>query len=90
VLTTWERVHAGDIVLGYDEQTWGVVEIRHDYPPGPVITLTPFGQSVTGWAPLGTPVTVVSPVDTSAEAAAFAALTGAGLTVEILRESYQP
>ena len=86
--TTWERVHAGETVLGHDDQEWGVVDIVVGDPRGPVITLTRYGQTLgPAQPPPGTPITVVSPVDTAPEAAAFAALAAAGLAPEVIRES---
>jgi hypothetical protein len=89
--TTWEKVHAGDVVLGHDEQAWGVVDIALGDPRGPIVTLYRYGQTLgPAQPPTGTPIIVVSPVDTAPEAQAFAALADAGLAPEVIRESITP
>lgn len=83
----YERVHAGDIILGHDRELWGVAEIQH--APRLAVTLVKHGRSVTGYPPADTPVTVVTPAAMDAEAAAWQALTDAGLgPVEILGERW--
>lgn len=84
---TWEATHAGDIVLGHDNQAWGVVELTLGDPRGPVVTLTRYGQQLVAQPPPGTPITVISPVHTDQEARAFAALFDAGLNPQVIRES---
>lgn len=84
---TWEATHAGDIVLGHDNQAWGVVELTLGDPRGPVVTLTRYGQQLVAQPPPGTPITVISPVQTDQEARAYAALFNAGLCPEVIRES---
>lgn len=85
---TWEQTHAGDVVLGHDGNTWGVADIVLGDPHGPIVTLTRFGETLgPAQPPPGTPIIVVSPVDTAPEAAAFAALAAAGLAPEVIRES---
>lgn len=89
--TVWEATHAGDVVLGHDDQAWGVVDIELGDPRGPVVTLYRFGQTLgPAQPPPGTPITVVSPVDTAPEALAFATLAAAGLAPEVIRESITP
>ena len=84
----WEQVHVGDVVLGHgDGLTYGVADIMLGDPRGPIVTLTRFGVRTTAQPPPGTPIIVVSPVDTAPEARAFAALADAGLAPEVIRES---
>lgn len=86
--TTYETVHAGDVVLGADGQAWGVKQIDHT-PQGAMVTLTRHGHIVPGFPPPGTPVTVLSRGDVSAEAEAFAALmTGFG-DVSLIQERWE-
>lgn len=88
-MDTWDDVHAGDVVLGHDGQTYGVVAV-HVAPGGPVITLFRHG-AIAGPAqvPHGTPVTVLQRADTAAEARAFAVLATARLNPEVIGESYR-
>jgi hypothetical protein len=87
-MDTWETVHAGDIVLGHDGQSYGVQTVVHGDPRGPVVTLVRHGQ-ITGPAqpPRGTPITVLQRSDMAAEAAAFHVLEAAGFGPELLRET---
>jgi hypothetical protein len=82
----YEQVHAGDIVLGHDGQEWGVAEIQH--APHLAVTLVRHGARITGYPPAGTPITVITPADFSAEAHAWQALDAAGLQPEILGEKW--
>jgi hypothetical protein len=83
----YEQVHTGDIVLGHDQQEWGVAEIQH--APHLAVTLVRYGARITGYPPAGTPVTVITPAAMDAEAAAWQVLTDAGLgPVEILGERW--
>jgi hypothetical protein len=88
-MDTWDGVHAGDVVLGHDGQTYGIVG-AHAAPGGPVITLFRHGV-ITGPAqvPHGTPVTVLQRADNAAEARAFAVLAAAGLNPEVIGESHR-
>jgi len=85
---TFEDVHAGDTVLGHDNEVWGVLSITH--APRLAVTLVRPGHSVTGYPPAGTPVTIVSRSDISAEFAAAQTFIDAGLGVEIISETWQP
>lgn len=87
-MTTWDQVHAGDVVIGHDGQTWGVESIA-PHPAGPVVTIVRHGQRATGQPPPGTPITVIESTDMTAEAHAFNVLAAAGLQPELLRESYR-
>jgi hypothetical protein len=90
-VSSWETVHAGDTVLGHDGLTYGVLEIVHGDPQGPTVTLTRFGVTVgPAQPPPGTPITVLSTTDMSAEARAFAALAEAGLAPQVIRETINP
>jgi hypothetical protein len=84
---TYETVHAGDIVLGHDGQLWGVEAIEHE--PVLAVTLVQNGSRVVGRPPAGTPVTVVTRADTSAEQRAVNALLGQGLSVELISERWE-
>lgn len=88
-MDTWDTVHAGDVVLGHDQLEYGVVGIDPS-PFGPVVTLTRYGQQQTAQPPPGTPITVISRADVTAEARAFAILAGASLNPQVIRETYQP
>lgn len=81
MMDTYETVHTGDVVLGHDGQEWGVAAIG-----GGAVTLTRFGQTVTGYPPPRTPVTVLSRADTIEEARAYAALAASFRDVEVLGE----
>lgn len=89
-MDTWETVHAGDIVLGHDRQSYGVQAIVHGDPRGPVVTLIRHGQ-VTGPAqpPPGTLITVLQHSDVSTEAAAFQILEAAGLDPVLVGETFR-
>lgn len=80
-MDTYETVHTGDVVLGHDGQEWGVVAIG-----GGAVTLTRYGQTVIGYPPADTPVTVLSRADTIEEARAYAALAASFGDVEVLGE----
>jgi hypothetical protein len=85
-VTTYEDVHAGDTVLGHDNDVWGVEVIDHG-PPLVVTLVKDEGRTrVTGRPPAGTPVTVVSRSDIRPEIAAAQVLVDAGFTLEILGE----
>lgn len=81
---TYEGLHAGDVVLGEDGGAWGVAMIVH--VPQLAVTLVRDGVTVTGYPPLGTPVTVVQRTDLSAEYAPAAAFLAAFGAVEVLGE----
>jgi hypothetical protein len=83
-MTGYEQVHAGDTVLGHDNDLWGVAAIDHGPPLA--VTLVKGTTRVTGYPPPGTPVTVVTPADVSAEARAAQTFIDAGFAVEIVGE----
>ncbi len=87
-MTTWDEVHTGSVVLGHDGRTYGVAHVEHDLPGGPGIVLVRHGERVHAQPPPGTPITVLSEADVSAEARAFAVLQEAGLGPEIVREMW--
>lgn len=85
-MTTYEGVHAGDTVLGHDNDVWGVEVIDHG-PPLVVTLVKDEGRTrVTGQPPAGTPVTVVARADVAAEARAAQVFIDAGFELEILGE----
>jgi hypothetical protein len=89
-MTTYEDVHAGALVLGHDNEVWGVAEIRRS----PVLAVTLVRDEgrvrVTGYPPAGTPVTVVQAADVGAEATAAQTLMDAGLgPIEIVGEVWR-
>lgn len=89
--TVWEDVHTGDVVIGHDDRTYGVVDVQLGHPYGPIVTLYRDGLTIgPAQPPPGTPICVEQRADMSAEAAAFAALQQAGLAPAVIRESYQP
>jgi hypothetical protein len=91
VSDTWESVHTGDVVLGHDGQTYGVVDIQFDDPRGPIVLLYRHGQTVgPAQPPPGTPITVIKRADTTMEAQAFSVLQAAELTPQVIRETMQP
>lgn len=83
---TFEDVHTGDHVLGYDGEVWGVAEI--DRAPALRVVLVRSGYRVQGWPPAGTEVTIVQQSDVSAEFRAVEALAAGGLGVELLAERW--
>lgn len=83
-MATYEHVHAGDVVLGHDRELWGVEAISHT--PQLAVTLVRHGQRITGYPPPGTGVTVVTPADVAAEAAAAQVFIDAGFGVELISE----
>lgn len=86
-MTTYEQVHAGDHVLGYDNEVWGVAEI--DHAPALRVVLVRPGHRVQGWPPAGTPVTVLHHADVSAESTAAGVLISGGLgEIEIVSEQW--
>jgi hypothetical protein len=82
----FEQLHAGDTVLGADNNVWGVLAIEPAAPGGPKVTLVRFGQRVSAHLPPGTEVTVIDRADVSAEAAATGELLAAFGGVEIISE----
>lgn len=87
-MPTFEQVHAGDIVLGHDNDLWGVAAI--DHVPQLSVTLVKAGTRIIGYPPPGTPVTVAMPADVTAEARAAQVLMDAGLgPIEIISERWE-
>lgn len=90
-MDTWDSVHVGDVVLGYDGARYGVLSIWHHDPRGPVVTLINGGVTVgPAQPPPGTPITVIERADLSAEARAFQALDDAGFGPVLIGEMYLP
>ncbi len=87
--TTWDTVHAGDIVHGHDGNLWGVATVA-PHPAGPEVTLTRHGERMTARPPAGTPITVYERADLTPEATAYATLAAAFGPVDVLWESYEP
>jgi len=83
---TYEQVHAGDHVLGYDQDVWGVAAVVHS--PRLAVTLVKPGHRVVGYPPPGTPVTILHHADVTAEEQAAGTLIVAGLDIEILSEEW--
>lgn len=84
-MATYEEVHAGDLVLGHDNQVWGVETVVR--VPHLSVTLRRHGARMTGWPPAGTEVTIVQRADVTADYAAAAALIDGGLgPLEIVSE----
>lgn len=89
-MTTYEGVHAGDVVLGHDGELWGVEQITH--APQLAVTLVKGGgeHRITGYPPAGTEVTVFQRADVSSELLAAQALIDAGLgPLELLSERWE-
>lgn len=86
-MATYEEVHAGATVLGHDNDVWSVEAIDVT-PAWTAVTLVKDeGRTrVTGYPPPGTPVTILSSPDLSAEAAAWQVLAEAGLEPSIVHE----
>lgn len=85
---TWDDVHAGDIVRGYDGKLYGVAAIDRSHPAGPVITLRRNGEFSSMQVPVGVPVEITARADMSAEAVAWKVLQDAGFGPEIIGETY--
>ena len=83
-MTTYEQVHAGDVVLGGDGNAWGVAMIQHR--PSLAVTLVRHGARVTGHPPDGTEVTVIEPTDVRALGWAFGVLAEAFGDIELIGE----
>lgn len=88
-VSTYEQVHAGDVVLGHDGNAWGVEQIVHD-DGVTVVTLVRHGERVTGRPPAGTEVTVLAPADVRAEGWAAQQLIDAFGSVVLIRERWAP
>lgn len=85
-MTTYEQVHAGDHVLGYDGDVWGVAAL--DQSPVLRVEMVKPGARLVGYPPAGTEVVVLAAQDVSAEAAAWSVLNALGLCPEILGERW--
>jgi hypothetical protein len=87
-VSTYEEVHAGDLVLGHDREVWGVETIAH-VPRLAVTLVKDEGRvRVTGYPPAGTEVAIVQRADVSAEYAAAGTLIAAGLDVALVSERW--
>lgn len=87
-MPTFEEVHAGDVVLGHDNELWGVAAI--DRSPQLAVTLVRHGRHITGRPPAGTFVTIVTPADVTGEASVAQMLMDAGLgPIEIISERWE-
>lgn len=85
-MAAYEQVHAGDTVLGHDNDVWGVESIDHG-PPLVVALVKHAGTvRVVGYPPPGTQVTIVSRADVRAEERAAQVFIDAGLDVELVSE----
>lgn len=82
-MDTYETLHAGDVILDGDGQEWGVAAVG-----GGAVTLTRFGQAVTGYPPAGTPVTVLSRANTIEEARAYEVLAASFGEVTVMEETW--
>ncbi|MET0915761.1 MAG: hypothetical protein ABWY81_06130 [Jiangellaceae bacterium] len=85
-MTTYEQVHAGDFVLGYDNDVWGVAALT--WSPTLTVELVKPGARLVGHPPEGTDVTVLHAQDVTAEAAAWSVLAAAGLNPEMIEERW--
>jgi len=83
----YENVHAGDVVLGGDDQAWGVKRIDHT-PQGSLVTLVRHERLVVGLPPPGTPVIVLARAGVEREAAAFAVLVESFGDVSLIQERW--
>jgi len=92
-VTTYGELHAGDIVVGYDGEAWGVERVAALRPQGERVvrpmTLIKSGERVAGLPAADEPVNVVHQEDTSAEAAAWGVFAYAGLVPEVLEETWE-
>jgi hypothetical protein len=87
--STYGALHAGDVVLGVDNQAWGVVTIGIIAGGVFAVRLYRHGHSVTGYPARETPVFVIQRADTSAEARAWEAFQSRGIEPEIISESWE-
>lgn len=86
-MTTFEDLHAGDHVLGHDNDTWGVAAITRS--PRLVVALVKPGSRLVGYPPPGTPVTVLHRADIRVEEMAAGVLIAGGLgEIEIISEEW--
>lgn len=85
-MATYEQVHAGDTVLGHDNDVWGVEAVDHGPPLA--VTLVKHNRTVrvVGYPPPGTPVTIITRADLAAEERAAQNFIDAGFNVEIISE----
>lgn len=86
-MSTYADIHAGAVVLGHDGELWGVAEVTRE--PRFTVTLVRGGHRVTGYPPLETPVTIVTPADVSQEMRAAQAFVDAGFAPEIISQSWE-
>ena len=86
-MTTWEDVHAGDIVIGHDDLLYGIASVEPS-EHGPRIVMRRDGRMVHAQPPPGTPIRVWAHAGLSAEAAAWQLFEDAGLRPQIIRETH--
>jgi hypothetical protein len=87
-VATYEQVHAGDTVLGHDNDVWGVEAIVQGPPLAVTLVKNGGHTRVVGYPPAGTQVIVIQPSDVSAEARAAQMFLDAALGVEIVAETW--
>lgn len=86
--SAWGALHAGDVVLGADGETWGVVVIRWD-GSRISIALHRHGRNVEGYPNPSDPVYVVHRADNEAEAKAWSVLSAANFEPEVINETWE-
>lgn len=86
-MTSYEDVHAGDVVLGYDGELWGVQHVAHE--PELAVVLVKHGARVAGRPPVGTPVTIVERADVTREFGAAELLAQAFGPLAIISENWE-
>lgn len=84
-MTTYEQVHTGDHVLGYDGDTWGVAEV---IPDPLTVTLVKPGARLVARPPEGTEVTVLHASDVSEEMAAWSMFAASGMAPQVIGERW--
>lgn len=86
-MSTWEEVHAGDIVRGPDDLLYGVAWIEQDAARGPRLQLRRNGELLAPaqLAP-GTNVTIHASTGVALEAEAWQVLADAGFGPQVLGE----
>jgi hypothetical protein len=91
-VATYGSLHAGDIVLGFEDGLpWGVEYVSHRYGPSGrtfEVGLVRHGVRVAGWPETHAPVSVVQRSHTALEAGAYQALADAGLAPEVIEERW--
>lgn len=92
-VSTWQGLHAGDVVVGADDEDWGVVGVfavaAHGAGASLAVQLYRLGEQVTGYPPASGAVSVVHRADTRAEEAAWSVLDAAGAQPEVIKETWE-